>query len=128
MVQPMLPVICSPISGRLSDRMEPRVLASAGMGLIMGGLAILSLLQMSSSLALVYVSLACLGLGFGVFSSPNISATLGAVDRRFYGTASASVGTVRLIGQTLSLGIATLIFSVLIGDVEVAPTPISIRS
>lgn len=121
MVQPVLQVICSPISGRLSDRIEPRWIASTGMGLITLGLTLLALLQSDSPLIWVYLGLGILGLGFGVFSSPNISATMGSVDRRFYGTASASVGTVRLIGQTLSLGIATLIFSVILGEVNITP-------
>jgi hypothetical protein len=46
---------------------------------------------------------------------------MSSVERRFYGVASATVGTMRLIGQMLSLGIATLLFALYIGRVQITP-------
>lgn len=68
------------------------------------------------------VALIALGLGYGLFSSPNMNAIMSSVDKRLYGVASATVGTVRLIGQMLSMSIAVLIFSLVIGQVQISPT------
>ena len=62
-----------------------------------------------------------LGLGFALFSSPNMNAIMGSVDKRFFGIASASVGTMRLLGQMLSMGIVTLIFALFIGRAQITP-------
>jgi len=56
------------------------------------------------------------GFGFGMFSSPNTNAIMGSVDRLYLGVASATVGTMRLTGQMMSMGIATLILQVFIGN------------
>ena len=57
-----------------------------------------------------------LGLGFALFSSPNTNAVMGSVETRFYGVASATLATMRMTGQMLSMGIAMLVFAVRIGD------------
>jgi len=56
-----------------------------------------------------------------MFSSPNTNAVMSAVTRRFYGVASATVATMRLIGMMFSMGIAMLIFAVYIGRVQITP-------
>ena len=70
---------------------------------------------------LILLGLAVLGLGYGLFSSPNTNAIMSAVEKRYYGVASGIVGTMRLFGQMLSMGIATMIFAVVIGKVEITP-------
>jgi EmrB/QacA subfamily drug resistance transporter len=119
--QPIVMAILSPVAGRLSDRIESRTIASAGMGLTVVGLVILTLLNEQTALGFIISSLILLGCGFGLFSSPNTNAVMSSVERRSYGVASAIVGTMRLTGQTLSLGIATLIFAVYIGKAQITP-------
>jgi len=114
--QPVLMAIVASISGKLSDRHDPRILASAGMGVIVGGLIMLSFLTEHSSIRYLLVILAIVGFGFGMFSSPNTNAIMGSVDRKYLGVASATVGTMRLTGQMMSMGIATLILQVFIGN------------
>jgi len=70
---------------------------------------------------MIILSLLILGLGFGLFSSPNTNAIMGSVERRDYGIASATVSSMRLIGQAFSIGIVTLIFAFLIGRVPISP-------
>lgn len=120
-VQPVVQAVFAPLAGRLSDRVEPQVVASAGMGLTALGLLLLTFLGPTTSLAYVYVALACLGLGFGFFSSPNTNAIMGSVERRYYGVASAIVSTMRLLGQMLSMGIATLLLALHVGEVQIQP-------
>ena len=62
-----------------------------------------------------------LGFGFALFSSPNMNAIMGAVEKRYYGIASGAVGTMRLLGQMFSMGIATLVFALFIGRVQMTP-------
>lgn len=56
-----------------------------------------------------------------LFFAPNVNATMGAVEKRYFSTASASVGTVRMIGQVLSIGVTTLVFAAVIGDESISP-------
>ena len=119
--QPVVMAVFSPLAGRLSDRIEPRIVASAGMALTTLGLALLAALSTSISLGLLVAVLALLGLGFALFSSPNTNAVMSSVEKRFYGVAAGTLGTMRLVGQMLSMGIAMLLFAVIIGRVEITP-------
>ena len=118
---PVMMAIFSPFAGRLSDRIEPRVIASLGMGFTAVGLVLLILLDNNSVLMYIIASLMILGFGFALFSSPNMNAIMSSVDKRFYGIASASVGTMRLLGQMFSMGIVTLIFALFIGRAQITP-------
>ncbi|MBM4241770.1 MAG: MFS transporter [Euryarchaeota archaeon] len=119
--QPVIMAIFAPLAGRLSDRYEPRSIATIGMAIITVGLFIFTFLGRDTSLWLIIGVLGVLGFGFGLFSSPNTNAIMGSVERRFYGVASATVSTMRLIGQTMSMGLVILIFSILIGQVQIMP-------
>jgi len=114
--QPVTMAIVASISGRLSDIYDPRILASTGMGIIVGGLVMLTLLTEQSRISYMILILAIVGFGFGMFSSPNTNAIMGSVDKKYLGIASATVGTMRLTGQMMSMGIATLILQIFIGN------------
>ncbi len=118
---PAMQTIFSPLAGRLSDRIEPRIIASVGMGLTTVGLALLTMVNQATSITFILVSLLILGFGFALFSSPNTNAIMSSVDKRFYGVASATLATMRTIGMTFSMGIAMLIFAIFIGRVEITP-------
>jgi EmrB/QacA subfamily drug resistance transporter len=120
-VQPIVMAIISPIAGRLSDRVEPRIVASAGMASTAVGLFLLIFLTEATSLWYLAFTLIVLGIGFGLFSSPNTNAIMSSVEKRFYGVASGMNGTMRLLGQMLSMGIAMMIFAIFIGPVEITP-------
>ncbi len=118
-VQPVIMALFSPLTGRLSDRVEPRLLASAGMGLSAAGLFLFVFLTAATPVAYVVAGLALLGFGFALFSSPNTNAVMSSVDRGSYGLASATLGTMRLTGQMLSMGIAMLIIGLAVGQVKI---------
>jgi EmrB/QacA subfamily drug resistance transporter len=119
--QPVIMVICSPIAGSLSDRIEPRLVASIGMALTTAGLVMLTFLSNDTGLQFILISLVILGLGFGFFSSPNTNAVMGSVERKFYGVAAGTLGTMRLTGQAFSMGMALLLFALYIGRVQITP-------
>jgi EmrB/QacA subfamily drug resistance transporter len=119
--QPVVQMIVSPYAGHLSDRIEPRILATAGMAITTAGLGILMLMSPTTPLVVIIAGLAILGLGYGLFSSPNTNAIMSSVEMRYLGLASAMVSTMRAIGQMLSLAIAMLVFSAVIGTVRISP-------
>ena len=119
--QPVVMALFSPAAGRLSDRIEPRVVASLGMGFCAAGLFLFTFLGAGTPLASIVAGLVLLGFGFALFSSPNTNAVMSSIERRFYGVGSAALGTMRLTGQMLSMGIAMVIFAVTIGPGKIKP-------
>lgn len=120
-IQPAMMAVLSPVAGRLSDRIDPQIVASAGMAMTALGLIMLIFLVESTPLWYMIACLVVLGIGFGLFSSPNTNAIMSAVEKRYYGVASGMNGTMRLVGQMLSMGIAMMLFAVFIGPAEITP-------
>jgi len=128
--QPIVMALSSPFAGRLSDRTEPRLIASLGMALSAAGLFLFSFLGPGTGFGFIIGSLICLGLGFGLFSSPNTNAVMCSVERRHLGVASAALGTARLTGQMLSVGISMMVFALVMGRARIEPGvyPLFLRS
>lgn len=120
-VQPLVQAVFSPITGRLSDRVSPGLLASLGMGLTVLGMAALALVDAVTPLGWVLGALVLLGLGFALFSSPNTNAIMGSVERRDLGVASATVSTMRGVGMMLSMGLALVLLSLNLAHAGVTP-------
>jgi len=93
--QPIVQALFSPLAGRLSDRIEPRIVASIGMALTGVGLSLLAVLDEKTTFRFITASLVILGFGFTLFSSPTINAVMSSVENRFYGVASGTLGTMR---------------------------------
>lgn len=119
--QPVVQAILSPLTGRLSDKIEPRILASTGMAITSVCLFILSSFDFVTPIIIVIMTLGLLGLGFALFSSPNMNAIMSSVEDSLHGVASSMVATVRLLGQMFSMGIAMLTFAVFMGQMEISP-------
>ncbi len=119
--QPIMMAIFSPLAGRLSDRIEPRLIASIGMIIIALGILSFIFIDTRTSKMLIMITLAILGFGFALFSSPNMNAIMGAVEKKYYGIASGTVATMRLLGQMVSMAIAMVVFSVFIGRKPISP-------
>ena len=122
MIQPLTMAIFSPIMGRLSDKIEPRVIASIGMAITAFGLLILALLDANSSISYLIGALIVTGFGFSLFSSPNVNAIMSAVEKQYYGSATGSLATMRILGQMTSMALVTLVFAVVIGQVKIEPS------
>ena len=119
--QPVVMALFSPFAGRLSDRFEPRIIASSGMGLITVGLFLFILLGDKTTLGFIIITLLLSGLGFAFFSSPNTNAVMGSVEKSFFGVASGLLATMRSTGMMFSMGITMVIFALYIGRVEITP-------
>lgn len=117
--QPLMQVLFSPWAGKLSDRIEPRYIASAGMGLNAIGLFILAGISAETTVPIIIMALLFLGFGFALFSSPNTNAVMGSVEKTEYGVASGTIATMRQFGMVLSMGISLFLFTFFIGAVEI---------
>jgi len=120
--QPLLMTIFSPITGKLSDKMDAGKIASIGMALISAGLFIIAFIGKDTEIKYIVPVLIVFGIGYALFSSPNSNAIMSSVEKKYYGIASGTIGTMRLIGQMSSMGIAMMIFSFFLGKEKINPT------
>ena len=114
--QPVIMAISAPLSGSLSDRIGSRFLSTAGMVIMVVGLFLLSLLGPSSPDSSILLGLAVVGLGTGIFISPNTSALLGSAPRQRQGIASGILATSRNVGMVIGVGLAGAILSSITGQ------------
>lgn len=128
--QPAMMALFSPIVGRLSDKIQPRYFATTGMAMCTTGLAMLAFLGSSTAIWIIVAILIWVGLGFALFSSPNMNTIMSSVERRQYGQASGLASSMRVFGQIISMSIVTLIFSLLFGSrsIEEVPNPVFLQA
>ncbi|NLK00174.1 MAG: MFS transporter [Clostridia bacterium] len=119
LAQPLVMALLSPFAGTLSDRVEPRKVASLGMGITALALFVFYFIRVNTPLLLIVGNLALMGGGLALFSSPNTNAVMGSVEKRVYGVASSILGTMRLVGNTISMAVVTLMISIYVGDMEI---------
>ena len=119
LVQPVLMAVLSPVMGALSDKVRPSILASLGMGVSALSLFLFIFLSAQTSVVLILLNLALIGLGFALFASPNTNAIMGSIDKSLYGVASSLLGNMRLLGQSVSMAIISLITSVLMRGLSI---------
>jgi MFS family permease len=106
-------------SGKLSDKINTRWLASSGMAINVIGLFLLIFIEKDTSQSYIFIALAVLGFGFGLFSSPNTNMVMSSVERKFYGVASATVSTMRSTGMMFSMAIASLSIHIFVGEQKI---------
>ncbi|MFA7562220.1 MAG: MFS transporter [Methanoculleus sp.] len=121
LVQPIVQVFVAPVSGRLADRVQPGHVASVGMALSAVCLFGLAAISDTTPVTVIVALLAVLGLGLGIFSSPNTTAIMGCVEARFYGSASAMTAMMRSLGMMLSMGAVLVVFALIMGSTAVTP-------
>ncbi|BDX37362.1 MFS transporter [Tenuifilaceae bacterium CYCD] len=121
-IQPLIMAAVASWSGKQSDKVDPRFLASSGMAISAIGLLMLTPINQETSTVYLLSTLGVLGLGFGLFSSPNTNSIMGSVEKKYLGLASGTVGTMRLTGQMISMGIAALILHLYVGKEAINTT------
>ena len=118
---PVLQAVLSPFAGLLSEKIEPRLVATMGLVLTFFGLLSFVFLSSSSELWQIVTALVALGAGFALFLSPNTNAIMSAVGPKYYGIASATMSTMISLGNMLSMGIVMIVTVLVIGRVEITP-------
>ncbi|MDR2146958.1 MAG: MFS transporter [Tannerella sp.] len=120
LAQPIAMMLLSPVAGRWSDKTDAGKIATLGMAIIAVCLVVLLLVTPETPVYLLIIVLLILGAGFALFSSPNMNVIMSSVEKRFIGTASATAGTMRLVGQAISMGITMMMISVFIGKTQIS--------
>jgi EmrB/QacA subfamily drug resistance transporter len=115
-IQPMFQSVLSPVFGRLADRVSPAGLATAGMAMCALSLGLASQIHAVTPMYVIMGMLALMGVGFGLFSSPNTTTVMGSVPPKSYGIASSFLATMRTMGMLCSMTIITLVFKHFMGD------------
>ena len=119
-VTPIIMAILAPNTGKLSDRIHPQKLAAVGMAIASVAMFILVFLNNDMPVYMVVIAMILQGVGMGLFSSPNMNAIMSSVPPKDAPTASASQATMRTIGQTMSLGLLTLVFALVMGNLPLS--------
>ncbi len=118
LAQPLIQMISSPFAGRLTDKVNPRFVATIGMLLSVIGIIFILITFESAPIEYLILALCILGLGFGLFSPSNTYAIMSSVKMSDYGIASAMTSTMRTLGQYFSMAISMIVFSLIIGNTE----------
>ena len=103
------PVILSPVSGWLSDKIGNRIPMVVAMSIMSASLFLTSRLGIEASVLHIAVVLLLFGVSIGVFMAPNQSAIVGAAPRQNLATAMGVANTMRLLGASIgTAGAGTL--------------------
>lgn len=121
-VQSVMMVLVSPFAGRLSDKIDPGSVSTVGMVLTTIGVALMTLINFENALYLGGFALIIFGSGIGLFYSSNTKMVMSAVDKKYFGVASATLSNMRSMGQIFGMGIVMVIISTLLGNVEIMPS------
>lgn len=108
---PLATALAAPLAGKLADRLGTGALSSVGLGLEAVGLWSISQLDTSSSALTVIIALGCVGLGLGMFQTPNMSFVMGAIPRKQQGVAGSMSQMMRTLGVVLGVTSASMLFS-----------------
>lgn len=114
--QPAVQALLSPMMGRLSDRIPPYKLATAGMGFCVAGLTLFFLVETDTSLTYILAALVLSGFGFALFSSPNTNAVMSCVEKKDYSIANSILSTMRTFGQSSSMAVVTIVVGMTMGN------------
>ena len=119
-VSPIVMSIMAPYAGKLSDRMHPQKIATVGMVITAVSMVILAFLGKNTPLYVIIAAMVLQAFGMGLFSSPNLNAIMSSVNEKDIAYASAGQLSSRAVGQSLSLGILTLVFSWVMGNLQIS--------
>ncbi|MFL2546363.1 MAG: MFS transporter [Candidatus Rariloculaceae bacterium] len=116
MISPIAMAVVAPISGRLADTLSPKVLAAPGALFVMGSLLLATEITIETELPMILAVLITQGIGFGLFSSPNMSLILRSVGQDQLSMASALSAKMRSLGMVVSMAIVTVFLAVFMGS------------
>lgn len=114
---PVFQTLLSPLTGKLSDRIAPYKLASAGMAITAAGIFMFIFTTQQLHIIYILTALSIIGIGFSLFSSPNTNAVMGCVNKKNYSIASSILATSRSIGHTVSMAIVSAVVAVTVGNI-----------
>ncbi|MBR0471087.1 MAG: MFS transporter [Methanosphaera sp.] len=120
-ITPFIMIFMSLLSGWLIKKFRGEIITGVGLAILAIAFMLLCTLNSSTPLELILVAMFLHGVGYGLFSSPNTVLITTSVPEEEASKASASLSAMRLIGQTVSLGIFTTVFAIIMGNVVIEP-------
>lgn len=121
LIETVIMMILSPFSGRLSDIYGAKIITTVGGLTFSVGFMVLIWVNMDTSMTLIIISLIFLGIGFGLFSTPNNSSALGSVSKDKLSIVSSIMNLSRTMGNMLSTAFVLMLMSIVLGDVAIQP-------
>lgn len=118
LIQPLFQVLISPFAGRYSDRLDWRILPTAGMLAAFVGLLVLSTLDIGTPLFVVVIALTFMGICHGLFGAPNTNVMMGLCGREESSASASVIAIMRQSGMMVALGIAMFMISVFMGSTD----------
>ncbi|WP_437613163.1 MFS transporter [Erwinia sp. V71] len=106
---PASAMLAALLSGVLLERFAAKQLCVAGLAIFGCGVFMLAFLAADSSATIITVSQILCGLGFGVFQTPNNRQMLSSAPQGRSGSASGSLGTARVVGQSSGSAVAAML-------------------
>lgn len=118
LAQPLAMAAVTPFAGRMSDRSNPKTLAFGGMLIIAFVLGAMAFMTGRAELYQVALMLFILGVGLGIFSTPNNTVIMNSVEKKDYGFAASTLSTMRLMGQTFSIAASVILLNMFAGSAK----------
>lgn len=124
-VVPLVLAVLGPLSGSLSDRFGTRRVSLVGLGFLLIGYLTTSTLGVNTSPLGYVLRMLPIGIGMGIFQSPNNSAVMGAAPRHRLGIASGLLSMTRTLGQTIGVAFMGAFFASRLNHFAGEPVDIS---
>jgi MFS family permease len=121
LMQGVAMAILAPLSGRLSDSIQPRKIATLGCLVVASGFLMLAQLDMTTTPFYIGSSFFLIGIGMGLFTSPNNNAVLSAVNNKDLGVATATMNLARVMGNVIGMSVVNLLINTHLGDKQIIP-------
>ena len=103
--------VMAPISGILADRFGPHRITLTGLLCMLVGCLTLSTLTAETTIFGYVLRILPLGVGMGIFQSPNNSVIMGQAPRDRLGMASSVISVVRTLGRSLGIAFVGMVWS-----------------
>lgn len=108
---PVAMMIASPKAGVMSDKFGFRLLTVTGMIFVGTGMLIVSTVTLNPHIPFIVLGLVFVGLGSGIFQSPNNNSIMSAVPQSHMGVASGMIATMRNVGQVMGVAVSGAVFA-----------------
>lgn len=114
MVVPIGMGLISPWAGWLTDRHGPRVISILGLLVTVGGCLAMTTLHKDVTMGGLVLRIVPLGVGLGLFQSPNNTAVMSAAPTKHLGVASGLLALSRTLGHTSGVPLAGALFTAVV--------------
>jgi EmrB/QacA subfamily drug resistance transporter len=133
-ISPIVLVVVAPVAGRLADRFGERPITVIGLLVLLGGYLAMSSLSTETSALGYIVRFLPVGIGMGIFQTPNNSAIMGAVAPARSGVAGGLLALTRTLGQSAGIAVLGTLWAsrvlrhaeLLTGDATQAPAAVQV--